>query len=204
MPGRVQRRSKVRPLARVLPSGSVPSKEAPHGPAWRPGGLGGLAGGGGLVSAAARLRRGILDRRPCCRCLGPSLPLLQCAVRPPSSLFAAAAAFRCRRASRVILGATPDRRAGPAGACRWASRCDQATPRTLRLSGCESSPKTQDVVVRSGGPSLHVVVSAFRAHPRSAHARGRSSTFRGGRPRSGGLCTGCPPAAGVVHGSCTG
>ena len=54
----------------------------------------------------------VLRRRPCCQCLGPSRTSpssrhCRCSRQLPRSL--------CRRARRVILGAAPGRRSGPAG-----------------------------------------------------------------------------------------
>ncbi len=166
------------------------------------GGLGGLRGGG-LVSGGVRvlrgggLRRRILDVD---RAAGASGHLCLSSSSP-----VAAVRGSCRVLRVVVLADHPGGRSrtgglGRRGACRG-RRGEIRRP--LERYACregESSPKTQDVVVRSGGPPLHVVVSAFRARPRSAHVRGVVVHVPGGVVHR--LVRGCARGRPPVRGGC--
>ncbi len=205
MPGRVQRRSKVRPLARVLPSGSVPSKEAPHGPAWRWGAALGALPVTGVPSAAlpvAAFAAGSLTSTvlPVPRAISASPPVRQLPLLRGS----------CRVPSVVVLADHPGGHSGPAvwagGSVSVGDSVRSGDPTNVTpVARSQSSPKTQDVVVRSVRPNARC--GGFRVSCSSTldHFGPCLSTFRGRRSTARGAVVHAVIhwSAAVVHGPCT-
>ena len=211
MPGVVQRRSKVRPLA-GWPWPSVPSKLAPVRAAqlaerrWRrplppcavlPASL--APASRSITGVASLLVRAIvrcLLNRPPGRRLRAGSPVL--GRSPGSAVAATPSVCRCVRGP----GPGPFGPAGMAGGGSWRRRgAISARLKSTPAGLGESSPKPQDVVVRSAHRPLHVVGKGEWRRQRSVHVRGWLPTVPGGCPRSAGwLSTG---GVAVVHGDDT-